>query len=773
MACTGTGIKASILVTRYTNETDYLNACKAEGYDFNNPDCFKEVYKEWNKKNSTRNSSQTSTSFSSTGDIFSPFRSSAQFGNLQSETTDLNGILNTLKDALTAPNGGLSIFTNPSDVARGFLSAISDQSVKQLELYYSEQSALRTAINKDAGLNFEFADAYRKTLTDTNPKLLQYGISFQQLANTAGDLIVKTGRFYTLNEETWEMAGKIGAAYLSNIEELADLLPAFEKIGVGATNAMKDIEQAGRSSVSLGLRAQSVTKELTSNIGKLNEYGFQSGVAGLTRMIQKSNEFRMSMNEVFKIADKVMSPEGAIELSANLQVLGGAIGDFNDPLKLMYMATNNVEGLQDSLIKAAGNLATYNTEQKRFEITGVNLRYAREMASQLGVSYQELANGAIATAEKSAAASAMMRAGLVVGDEEKEFITNIAKMKDGQMVIDLSGSKELQEFFGGTSVALEDLSQSQIEQLKKYRDDISKKTPEDVINNQYTSITRIENMLGMIVARMRTIGGRAIGDITDDALREAAKAMGVELKKGDAISDVVTKLSTKLNKYDDEQLKKIDPKGDIYKMIKDWINGASNILNVPNKPTTTGASTTPTIPTSGTPTTPTTQNEQPGFFGRTMSSLSDGMSKFIDELKNMGGSILNVFGENKTSNIHLNEISKDIKTFLNLNASLGPQNSKTSGNLATLEPIMVKNNNYEILNTSLTKLDGSLSSLSDKLSKDNKLTVEHTHKHEHLVKSPAIMDTFARYLYKNPTLFDEMTTIEQNSYLSPEMRTTG
>lgn len=768
MACTGTGIKASILVTRYTNETDYLNACKAEGYDFNNPDCFKEVYKEWNKKNSTRNSSQTSTSSSSTGDIFSPFRSSAQFGNLQSETTDLNGIFNTLKDIMTAPNGGLSIFTNPSDVARGFLSALKDQSIKQLELYYSEQSALRTAINKDAGLNFEFAEAYRKTLTDTNPKLLQYGISFQQLANTAGDLIVKTGRFYTLNEETWEMAGKIGAAYLTNIEELGDLLPAFEKIGVGAVDAMKGIEEVGRSSVSLGLRAQSVTKELTQNIGKLNEYGFQNGVAGLSRMIQKSTEFRMSMNEVFKIADKVMSPEGAIELSANLQVLGGAIGDFNDPLKLMYMATNNVEGLQDSLIKAAGNLATYNTEQKRFEITGVNLRYAREMATQLGVSYQELANGAIATAEKTAAASEMMRAGLTVSDEDREFITNISKMKEGKMVIDLSNSGKLQEIFGGTSVALESLNQNQIEQLKQYKDQITKKTTEDVINNQYTSITRIENMMGMIVARMRNIGGRAIGDITDDAVREAAKMMGVKLKEGDSISDAVSKLSKKFNTFDDEQLKKIDPKKEIYGLIEKWANGAKDVLNLQNK--STEGIQEPKTSTQQSQIPKTSANTDLSSLNKMTPSSLDGFAKYNEEIKNLGGTMASISSENKQSNGYLKEINTDIKNFLNLNTSIVSQinTNKSTGNIASLEPIMSKNTNYEILNTSLTRLDGNVASLSEKLSKDNKLSVEHTHKHEHLVKSPAIMDTFARYLYKNPNLFEEMTTIEENSYLSTQ-----
>ena len=119
-------------------------------------------------------------------------------------------------------------------------------------------------------------------------------------------------------------------------------------------------------------------------------------------MVRRSTEIRMSLSETFKVADKVFSPEGALELSAELGVLGAAFGDFNDPLKLMYMATNNVEGLQDALIGAAGGLATYNNEQKKFEVTGANLRRAKEMAAQLGMTTGDLNKTAIAAQERMA-----------------------------------------------------------------------------------------------------------------------------------------------------------------------------------------------------------------------------------------------------------------------------------------------------------------------------------------------------------------------------------
>jgi hypothetical protein len=51
----------------------------------------------------------------------------------------------------------------------------------------------------------------------------------------------------------------------------------------------------------------------------------------------------------------------------------------------MYMATNEVEGLQGALEGVAQSLATYNVETGGFEVTGVNLRQARDIAKALGM----------------------------------------------------------------------------------------------------------------------------------------------------------------------------------------------------------------------------------------------------------------------------------------------------------------------------------------------------------------------------------------------------
>jgi hypothetical protein len=287
------------------------------------------------------------------------------------------------------------------------------------------------------------------------------------------------------------------------MKEMGPVLRQFELVGIGAEKTLENINEAGKSSLTLGLNSRRTTEELNKNIGKLNQYGFENGTQGLNRMVQKSIEFRMNMQNVFDLADKVMSPEKAIDLAANLQVLGGAVGSLGDPFQMMYMATNNVEGLQDALIGAAESLAVYSEENGKFEITGVNLRRARAMADELGMSYQDLSNMAIAAAERTSAAADLMAAGISVDDKEKEFITNLARMgKDGRMVIEVPPS--LAKTLGiERTQALEDLDQATASAILANQTAFETMDAKDIALEQFTETQKMALNISQIAAMLK------------------------------------------------------------------------------------------------------------------------------------------------------------------------------------------------------------------------------------------------------------------------------
>jgi hypothetical protein len=205
----------------------------------------------------------------------------------------------------------------------------------------------------------------------------------------------------------------------------------------------------------------------------------------------------------------------------------------------MYMATNNVEGLQDAIINAASSLSTYNQEQGRFEVTGVNLRKVREMAAALGMDYKELSKTAIATQERLTAKE--MLSGLGIQDEDKEFLTNLSQMKDGKMSIDISGSQKLQEVFGGLQeVSVDNLTESQAQTLLQYRDEFKELSSNQIVRNQASDVENIRRDVSFLVKSVALTGTRAVKDLADK--------MGINLKTyADATQELAPKIADGVN----------------------------------------------------------------------------------------------------------------------------------------------------------------------------------------------------------------------------------
>lgn len=420
----------------------------------------------------------------------------------QQQSQQSNGPLMSLKslDDVNKSSKGISqVYESQSKINTNLFSVnankragtLEDEILKQL----ARESQFHTDINEKMGITGELSRAYRDSMLETEPAARRLGFDLQSITNMMTELSEKSMRFNLISQDTMTKSFETARAFGLNLTQLADAMSEYESVGVGAADALIKINTAARSSLSLGLNSRKTTEELTKSLGKLNEYGFANGVQGLNRMVQKSAEFRMNMQNVFTIADKVMNPDSAIELTANLQVLGGAIGDFNDPLKLMYMATNNVEGLQDALINAAGGLATYNKEQGRFEVTGVNLRRAKEMANQLGMTVGELNKTAIASQERLLANTELLSRGFRIESKDKEFITNMAQMKDGKMSIVIPPTlvgKLGKEIGNQSEIAIDRLTQDQIDALEKYRTEIEDANPADLARAQFTATKNIE-----------------------------------------------------------------------------------------------------------------------------------------------------------------------------------------------------------------------------------------------------------------------------------------
>lgn len=466
-------------------------------------------------------------------------------------------------------------------VLSAFSSAVGSMVSNSITDYIKEQEYLLNRVNGELGLSGELSEDFRETITNSIPELTRLGIEFDELVKGAEQLVESTGRFALVGTDMLVRAGEIAQAYGMDMSDVIESYASFEKVGIGAAEANEAIADAGKRSLEVGIQSKNTIKGIQDNIEKLNQYGFENGVEGLEKMVRRATEVRMSLNTVFNVADKVFDPEGALDLAANLQVLGGAFGEFNDPLRLMYMATNEVEGLQGAIEGVAQNLATYNVETGGFEVTGANLRMARDIAKQFGVEVSEINNIAIATQERMAAATSL--AGLDIDEEQVEYLTNIARMKDGKMQIELLTPELQKQFNGATSVALESLDSATADILLKYQDDLKPKDEKDLIRDQVGMVKNIERNLNYLAQLARIEAGKIGDTIFTEVFNEDFKSMGQDaselLSKGaDEVANFI--------KYGSEWTQ------DVTRKISDNLKDGNNTSNQSNNTTNVGGTVT-------------------------------------------------------------------------------------------------------------------------------------------------------------------------------------
>jgi hypothetical protein len=163
-------------------------------------------------------------------------------------------------------------------------------------------------------------------------------------------------------------------------------------------------------------------------LDKLNKYSFDGGVEGLAKMAGKAAMFRIDMGETFQLADKLLSPENAIEVASALQRLGGSASQLANPLKLMDLAQNNVPELQNQLAKLTEKYTFFDEKTKSFQIMPGARRELKAISDSIGISYDTLTNMSIEGSKLKKKMSEISFTGLNFSKEQQEQIANLSNI---------------------------------------------------------------------------------------------------------------------------------------------------------------------------------------------------------------------------------------------------------------------------------------------------------------------------------------------------------
>jgi hypothetical protein len=357
-----------------------------------------------------------------------------------------------------------------------------------------------TTIQKTLGTTKDRLGEFKIVISDVIPDLIRMGLSYEQAFSETIEIMKGLGSVASLSTEAIK---DVSAAALVGGQNTRVLAQSFREVGVSIYDVGERMKEVNDIAKNAGVSVTAVSELVVSNLKQMNLYNFDTGVKGLSQMAVTSERLGVSMNRVFDFAEKIFNPEGAIEMSAGLQRLGVTASGLLDPLRAMDLAMNDPKGLQDEILNITKEFTRFNEVNGNFEIMPGSKRRLREIAKEMGIPADELAQMSIKAADFDRKMQQITFPSLATDQETKEMIAGMAQLKDGKAIINVrnetTGKVELKR--------VEELTAKDIETLKKSQAD-SSKSIEQVALDQLSVLEQIRNNTDA------TIRGTELGRVT-------------------------------------------------------------------------------------------------------------------------------------------------------------------------------------------------------------------------------------------------------------------
>jgi hypothetical protein len=305
--------------------------------------------------------------------------------------------------------------------------------------------------------------------------------------------------------------------------QLSKSVGEFQDAGISSGVVAKNMEAAANFSRQMGVNTKVAFDLMTDNLNKLNEFGFESGIDGLARMATTAASMRVTMTGVFNMAERAFNPEGAIEMVSAFQRLGVVAGDLADPFRLLYLAQNDTEELQNQVVQMTEKFTYFDEKSKTFKVFPNAKQDLRDLASATNMGYEDLVKYSIG-AQKLKEIGKDIRIG-GIDEETKKFIANMAEFDEKQ---------------GGFAVTLTTGETRLVTELNS--EDVKKIQPkpetlEDIAKSQLGFDKNIDSNIAAIKAKIVS-GIATSGPAMDIVETSRAIARGVLETAGTAVPSV-------------------------------------------------------------------------------------------------------------------------------------------------------------------------------------------------------------------------------------------
>ena len=385
-------------------------------------------------------------------------------------------------------------------------------------------TALRNQVNRSLGLTGGLARDLRADIIEVAEETTKYGIEIGYVADTYSTFINDLGLAVPISREVGEGLMLQARAVGLTASQAGSFLATLTNFGVGLEKGPETLKEMASTARSMGLSTNKFMEFATTNLKMINTLGFSKGIRGFTQIAAKASSIGYDLASAQSAAEKLFDIDGAVEMAAQLNVLGGDFGKLGNAIDLMFSPTNDMEGFTNSLMDATKQFVSFNAEKNTFDVSPLDLRRAREFAKVTGMSIEEVIRSG-----KRLAKMDMIKDKISflpdLSEDERTLIGNLGSISDSGEVT-LKG-KVVSEM---GSVELTNTLRSLKQEDKK-----KAMTEKEILNEQLNLFTKSNYYLKAIALQVTGAGDgggafTAVGDdlndlvydmIKDDTKREA------------------------------------------------------------------------------------------------------------------------------------------------------------------------------------------------------------------------------------------------------------
>ena len=265
-----------------------------------------------------------------------------QGDNVEQNAAEIDALLKREKELL-ATQKAINDQLQQQIKRRQTVLDLAKQLTGQLKLgwkYLQDQDKIIKTTVLNLGMSGAKAVAMRDAFEKSAGYVTRLGGTIADIQGVMQGYADETGRARVMSAEMVKDITAIGKGTGLGIEQATKLGAQFELMGYDAKGTMDYVQGVVDTSERMGVNTTKVLKNVSDNFKKLNTYTFQQGVKGFAQMAMYAEKFKIDINQALNAVDIARTLEGAIDLAAQLQIMGGEFAK-TDPFEMLFLSRND------------------------------------------------------------------------------------------------------------------------------------------------------------------------------------------------------------------------------------------------------------------------------------------------------------------------------------------------------------------------------------------------------------------------------------------------